>query len=264
MNKIAKYLNYGNAYISSGDFRSLLDSVRFLLLKKGALRTRVADSHLGKIKIRQGTNDFQFANYYYEWNVKSYILSIYHDFNIFIDIGSGIGDYSLLMAKKGLLCFAFEPIADNFKTLTENVRLNRLERRIKPFQLALGNAQTTVDFAVTQVNTGASHRADIHLSDKIPVKCNEKVKVEKLDNLFLDFGLTKQDRVLMKLDMEGMEVEGIAGALDFIRTYPNLTIIAEAKHSGDDEIINTLKSIAEFEFGRVDDLNIYAHKINNL
>jgi hypothetical protein len=36
----------------------------------------------------------------------------------------------------------------------------------------------------------------------------------------------------------------------------------EDKHCGNDSIKNTLAEFASFEFGRVDEFNIYAKKIN--
>ena len=61
-----------------------------------------------------------------------------------------------------------------------------------------------------------------------------------------------------------MEAEAIQGSADFIRQYPNITFIVEDKISGQDSIRSVLSGIAKFEFGIVDEFNMYARKINNL
>jgi hypothetical protein len=44
------------------------------------------------------------------------------------------------------------------------------------------------------------------------------------------------DRILIKIDMEGMETEMLDGAAGFLRKFKNLTLIIEEKLSGEDNI----------------------------
>jgi hypothetical protein len=64
--------------------------------------------------------------------------------------------------------------------------------------------------------------------------------------------------------VEGMETEVLRGATSFIKNYPNITFVIEDKLSGKDPIKETLSSIAHFEFGKVDEFNIFAKKINQI
>lgn len=57
-----------------------------------------------------------------------------------------------------------------------------------------------------------------------------------------------------------MEPAALRGAENFIREFPNITFIMEDKHSGEDLIKDTLNSISSFEYGIVDEFNIYATK----
>ena len=264
MNQLEKYLNYTRSYIKHNDLRSIIDSSNFLLFNKGAKKTRIIDSYLGKIKVRQGTNDFQFANYYYEWGVKSYVLEHYGKFDVFFDIGSGIGDYAILMANIGLQVFAFEPIKSNYDVMVENIALNHLESKITPFNFAIGKEKSKANFTVTAVNTGASHKQELNLKDNNQRgNYTEEVSIRSLDELKDEFGIKPHTRVLIKMDMEGMETEGIEGGQEFLRSIDNLTIIAEAKHSGEDEIVKALNNLAVFEMGEIDEFNIYATKKEN-
>lgn len=260
---IKKYTDYSMAYLQHGDIESLIDSFRFMVMKKGALRNRVVKSHFGKVKSRKGTNDFQFANYYYEWGVKSFILNVYKDFDVFFDLGSGIGDYSLLLAQKGLRCFAFEPIKGNYKILEENIRLNQHQNLIHAFNLGIGAKKEETEFIKKAINTGASHRANLKVNKHIQNESIELVKIETLDYLLPSFNLCKTDKILVKMDIEGMETEALNGARNFIQYFPEIMLILEAKHSWDKKIIESLYSLANFDIGQVDELNIYAKKINS-
>ena len=57
-----------------------------------------------------------------------------------------------------------------------------------------------------------------------------------------------------------MDIEAIRGAASFIRNYPNITFVLEDKHTGQDPIQQALSDIATFEFGIVDNFNIFAKK----
>ncbi|MFA5948636.1 MAG: FkbM family methyltransferase, partial [Candidatus Gracilibacteria bacterium] len=60
------------------------------------------------------------------------------DNSIVIDIGANIGVYSIFSAiGKKTTIFAYEPMLDNFNLLKENIKLNQLENRIFPFNVAV-------------------------------------------------------------------------------------------------------------------------------
>jgi len=55
-----------------------------------------------------------------------------------IDIGAHVGLYSILAAMEvGNIIYAFEPMPDNFKLLSENIKKNKLETKIIPFNVAI-------------------------------------------------------------------------------------------------------------------------------
>ncbi len=265
MKILIKYINYARSYIQHGDFGSVIDSIRYVLLHQGAAKTRVINTYLGKMKVRKGTNDFQFTNYFYEWKVKSFILKNPSNFDIFFDIGAGVGDYSILMAKKGLRVFSFEPIKSTYDVLRENIKLNDMENIITSYNYAIGFENTSAEFVVTPINTGASHRIDKKLTDiNRKGTYKEIAKIRSLDSLLEEFNIKSDDRILLKMDMEGMEIEGIIGANEFINRFKDLTIAAEAIHSNEFELKEQLSKIANFEIGNIDKFNIYAKKLSNL
>jgi len=222
LSKILTYSRYLFDYLKHGDVVSIVASVKYVINKTSHRSDRIIQTSVGKFYCRKNTNDFQFANLYYEWGVKKFILDRKNEFSVFIDVGACVGDYSILLAKMNKQCFAFELVSHNIKTIKKNLELNDLYNKVKFFPYGLGDADYSASFSFDQI-----------------------------------------ERIFIKLDVEGMETEAIRGAFNFIMYYPNITIIVEEKHSGQFPIKDTLSDIALFEFGRVDELNIYAKKIRN-
>ncbi len=48
----------------------------------------------------------------------------------FIDVGTHIGRFSILLANRGAKVISIEPSKDNFKQLNKNIRLNNLQNKI--------------------------------------------------------------------------------------------------------------------------------------
>ncbi len=254
--KVLTYARYFLDYMRFGDLGSVMASVKYIVNKSSHSNDRIIRTSSGKFFCRKNTNDFQFANYYYEWGVKKFLLNHRKEFSVFIDGGACTGEYSIILSRYGIRCFAFEPIKDTFDVLIRNLELNELNGKVKAFQFGLGDQNVTTDFVYNPVNTGASHIAGSNQAGDF------KVEIRTFDSVYQSLGIKKEDRIIFKLDVEGMEPEVLRGAEKFIREFPNLTFILENKHSGKDSIKNTLNKIASFEFGIVDAFNIHAKKIN--
>jgi FkbM family methyltransferase len=257
LNKVLTYSRYLADYLKHGDWASVIASVKYVLNKSSHSSDRTITTSAGTFFCRKDTNDFQFANLYYEWGVKKFILKRIDEFSVFIDAGACVGDYSILMAKLDKRCFAFELVSDNITTFRKNIELNHFQKKIKLFPYGLGDADYSASFNFDPVNTGASR------INKIKNSATEKAEIRKLDTLMEEMAIDQNERIFIKLDVEGMEAEAIRGATAFIRKYPKLTFIIEDKHSGQSPIKNALSEIAVFEFGKVDRFNMYARKIRN-
>jgi FkbM family methyltransferase len=240
-----------------GDFLSILASLRYLVNKKSHSSDRIIQTSTGRYYCRKNTNDFQFANYAYEWGVKKYMLDNLDSFSVFIDGGACIGDYCILFSRHNIRCIAFEPVIDNFRVLTRNLELNNLEKTVLAFPYGLGAVNETANFIFNPVNTGASRLAG---TDQ---KNDFAVEIRTLDSMLPILDIASSDRILIKLDVEGMEPQAIRGAKNFITQFPYLTFVIEDKHIGDESIKSALNDLAVFEYGVVDEFNIFAKKIKN-
>ena len=257
MKKLKTYTWYFVEYLKHGDIRSIIASVKYLINKKSHKEDRIITSSIGKFFCRKNTNDFQFANYHYEWGVKKYFLGKLGTFDVFIDGGACVGDYCVLLSQHHVRCIAFEPVIENFNVITKNLELNNLTGKVLAFPYGLGMKNATAGFVFNPINTGASHMAETGQEKDF------QVELKTFDSLLPLLNLRNEDRILFKLDVEGMEPEAILGAREFISSYQNITFVIEDKHTGEDSIRKALDGIAAFDYGIVDEYNIFAIKVNS-
>ena len=256
MKRLITYVNYFIEYLKFRDYISIGASVRYLLFKKSHQADRIVKTSIGTFFCRKNTNDFQFANLRYEWEVKKFIINRISDFNVFIDGGACVGEYSILLSRYKVRCIAFEPIISNYNTLLKNLELNNLAGVVKAFPFGLGEKNSKVNYVFNPVNTGASYlEPDNSHGPKL-------AEVRTFDSLLPQLDLKKDDHILFKLDVEGMEPEAIRGAREFIWQYPHITFVMEDKHAGKESIWASLNKITPFEFCVVDTFNICAKKVN--
>ena len=262
MSKINTFLKYFRDFIKWKEYRYILTSIKFILLRKTTHKSRIYRSSLGTFLVRKGTIDFQFANYAYEWNVKNFVYKNLMNYNVFLDVGANIGTYSILLAGKGLRGYAFEPIQSNYNATRINLILNGLDEKVKVFNVALGSHKHKAEFAFDVLNTGASHRIGVELMENLGDK--EEIiqsNIVPLDDLMTELDIKKEDKIFMKIDVEGMEEEVLMGAGKFLQTFPHIMIVMESVHSGKERLIKVLNEIAPFEILDVDELNMGARKI---
>lgn len=71
--------------------------------------------------------------------------------DLLLDVGANIGVYGLLAARStGCRVIACEPAPDTFRTLSDNVHLNRLDDHIELHNAAIGDAEGTLKLSVGQ------------------------------------------------------------------------------------------------------------------
>ena len=242
--------------IQSKQFKLILISVKYLLLKKSNSNDLQVCTRLGEFKIRKNTIDFKLINSAYEWFVLKAFRDELKTVDLFIDIGAHIGTYSIVAANNGVKTIAFEPIPTNYHSLENNIKLNKLNHLIKVFEFGLGTTDSVRKFNFNPLKPGAS--------GVNPVKKNAKiieVEIKKFDNLEID-EITNAKSFLLKVDVEGMELDVLNGMKKFIESAEHLSIIIESKHIGANEIGILLNSIAPFDCKIIDKFNVLARKLN--
>jgi len=158
------------------------------------------------LNIRDSIDRELFMNGYYEekqFNILSKSIKKY-SINNFIDIGSNIGIYSILMAKNysNLTVYSFEPHKEAFKRLKKNVNLNDFSNKIYLYDYALSNKDGE-SFLETKNRFGLSQSGGAKISDN----GNIKIKYKTGDDLIK----IKNENIAIKIDTEGHELFVLQG-----------------------------------------------------
>lgn len=131
---------------------------------------------------------------------------------VVIDIGAGLGDFSIFVAKRfpKSHVYAFEPNPDSARLLLENVRLNSVSNvTLLPYAI-VGSSSRSTQLLATSVEP-AQHRAlattFATISPNVPTL---EVQGWSLDEVFEKLALERCD--FLKMDCEGAEYEILFGA----------------------------------------------------
>lgn len=253
LHRYSTFMKYLKEYVAFGDFKSVGASLNYVLANKLPQKEYITQSRMGKFWIRKGTNDFQYVNYTYEKHVKKYILKHIDSFDVFIDVGACIGEYCIWLSHFRKRCIAFEPV--NFKAIEKNIQLNNKQNLVTAFPFGLGSKKEKVYFNILSGATGSSFvdRKEVHKESNVQIEC--------FDDWTHQLNIKETDRVLMKVDTEGMEEEVFEGAQNFLRNHKNITIIYEQLKTRKSNSEKVLRSFANFQLSNIDEANLLAIKM---
>ena len=147
---------------------------------------------------------------YYETPVTFFMSKIKG--KIFIDIGAFIERYSILLSKNFEKIIAIEPIPRNYKNLVLNLRINKIENVI-PLKIACYNKELELYFQ----DTGPT--------SKIVKNSKLKVKAKPLDQIIKELGIKPEEIDLIKIDVEGAELEVLEGMKEILEKGRPILVI---------------------------------------
>jgi FkbM family methyltransferase len=142
---------------------------------------------------------------------------------LFLDIGANYGTHSLLMAAHGVPTIAFEPLPECVAYARRLAGENEVDVRF--VNAALGEQPGTLEFAYPARDTWL---ATALVSDDDPELVRTSAPVFTLDD-FADE--TKGKRLLIKIDVEGLEAAVLAGGGRVLDQQP--TIVFESNPGAD-------------------------------
>jgi FkbM family methyltransferase len=140
----------------------------------------------------------------------------------FIDCGANYGYWSVLVSSKPFgahKAIAIEPSGQNYPKLANNARLNG--GRFEAMKCAIGSGRGTARLS------GSKHEAFSIAGDQSD---GEEVPVIALDNLIDDGKVSASGKYLIKLDVEGVEIEAIKGGSRLLQTD---TVVLCEEHGSD-------------------------------
>jgi FkbM family methyltransferase len=157
-----------------------------------------------------------------------FVLHVLRSSDLFVDVGANIGAYTVIAAGScKAKVVALEPVPDTAAHLATNVRLNDLASRVKVRQQAAGARSGTVTVSIDRDTTNRV----VDPSDAASGPAGAEVTVVRLDDLILAPPETS-GRILMKIDVEGYEVEALSGAQELLVDPRLLAVIIEINGSG--------------------------------
>jgi FkbM family methyltransferase len=171
------------------------------------------------------------------------------------DIGANIGETCLVFSRQCSAVYAFEPDPVTNARLKEHLLRNEANN-VKAFELAIGNANHSVSLVRTAHNSGGNRIT--------PDSQGVAIEVRRLDDLIAEQNLKMPS--LIKIDVEGYEMQVLQGAVETIRTNRPV-IFAEVSdqmlrrnNSSAQELIEFLQSAGYTIFRAKDGLRIDSPK----
>jgi FkbM family methyltransferase len=212
------------------DLRSILKRIPLLRRSVGALRRIRRDS---RRSIRVGharvavPRDMRWtiaSGEHYERNVTATLLHVVEllDRPVFYDVGANYGFYTMKLAPQARWVYAFEPVAETFRILSENVAHNGL-RNVSAFKLGLFETESEVP--INLYSSSGTNSIVLTLPPSHPAKLvgRELIRVVRLEDLVEREGLLSPD--VIKLDVEGAELAALRGARRLIASSSPIILL---------------------------------------
>ncbi len=157
-----------------------------------------------------------------EFEQMSFVMHFLRPADWFADVGANVGAYTVLASgAAGARTVALEPSAFAYRYLQQNVRLNRLEEKVTPLNLAAGRATGTL-----RLTEGLG-------TENAVVMENERAACVEVRVTTLDREMADRIPALIKIDVEGFETEVLAGAMEILQRPEQRALIVERANSGE-------------------------------
>lgn len=136
------------------------------------------------------------------------------------DIGANIGLTAVLAAQRAQKVYAFEPGPATFKNLKRTIEANKLDGIVEAVNVALGAAEGQLSFFNDATSGSASH---LITDATLARESATTVPVTTVDAFCTQHGIDRLD--FMKIDIEGFEIDALAGARQTIERFRPAALI---------------------------------------
>ena len=140
--------------------------------------------------------------------------------DVFYDVGANVGAYTLVASQAaggGVKVYAFEPGFTNYAKLCQNVQLNRCQRNVVPLPIALAARTRFGRLVFSNLHAGPTTRLGNGNGEKSAAgqAIEQTIPTWRLDDLRRELGMEPPS--LMKIDVDGAELEVLRGAPETLR-----------------------------------------------
>ena len=205
-NKYSYYLTSIFKLLFGFDNPILLVKIFLNPTHRGVKTVRLRDRHL-QFRVRGAMDVWSIKETFLDRFYEKYGFVVQPDWNI-IDIGAGIGEYTLYaaLAQPGINLFSFEPYSESFVLMQENLGLNAVTN-VQVFNDAVG---ATTGELILDLAGGEPLQFQSHLDKAVHIEKGLTVNSLSLGDALVSLGLDACD--LLKLDCEGAEYPILFGA----------------------------------------------------
>ncbi len=213
-------------YESKMEMTTILDNLNYMsthsldeTIKRFLMRGSYTLEHLDNMEIIK--QNYPLPTDMYEESIFKYkhgliyipdkaINSIKH--KDILDCGAYMGESALIFEKEfdPHKIYSFEPVSDNYNLLLENIKLNNL-KKIVPVDKGAGESSKRVKYNLLDVTSYISENGK---SEMDIISNDEFVEENKLD-----IGL-------IKMDIEGYELQALNGAKETIKKFKSLLLLS--------------------------------------
>lgn len=151
-----------------------------------------------------------------------------HQDSYFLDIGGNIGMWTLSAAAANRQTFTVEPSPENYKRICATVNRNLFHDQVNVMAIAATTTPEFFQLHVPKGNKGGTSVAKISAEDAETSGSNI-VRGVPIDSLNLPIG--KNRPVVMKVDVEGHELQALLGAIDFLKAANIVYLMMELRFS---------------------------------
>lgn len=171
---------------------------------------------------------------FYESDLLDHLAEVGPRGGVYVDVGANIGNHSVFFGRfLADEVVSIEPSPDLLLLLERNLRANEV-RRWTTLPAAIGARPGAGQLVARQGYEGNAGARRVVAAES-PL-LGSAVEVDTLDRLLAELGSETKDRVrLVKLDIEGMELEALRGAVQLLdHQRPDVVVeaAAESDHAG--------------------------------
>jgi FkbM family methyltransferase len=158
----------------------------------------------------------------HEFEDMSFLLHFLRPEDLFVDVGANIGSYTILASGHiGCKTFAFEPIPFTYKRLLNNLYINQLQEKVNSFNQGIGSERKKVAFTIDMDTMNSVELNGINGRTM-------DIQIESLNHV-----LKYENPSLIKVDVEGYEMEVINGASEILSNQHLKAVILELNNAGE-------------------------------
>lgn len=167
------------------------------------------------------------------------LLQLVPEGGVVVEVGANIGSITVPLASRGVV-IAFEPSPANYELLSENAEQNDTKHVVIPVQLALGRS-------VGEVGITSSRTGDVLFNSGetkvVPIRRDGEGQ-SRVQQTTLDEFFSSRSRLdLLKVDVEGSELDVIVGGRETINRLRPVVYIENDRPEQSAKLIGELSSL---------------------